>query len=102
VVLDLGFADAYAAWLATRPDVPWASAAAAACAGELLRAADILAGIQDRPGEAQARLRAAMQLVADGHRAEADLELERALAFWRSVGATRYVREGEALLAASA
>jgi hypothetical protein len=26
----------------------------------------------------------------------------RALAFWRSVGATRYVREGEALLAASA
>lgn len=26
-------------------------------------------------------------------------ELARALAFWRSVGASRYVREGEALLA---
>ena len=31
--------------------------------------------------------------------AEADAELKRALAFWRSVGATAYVREGEALLA---
>jgi hypothetical protein len=29
-------------------------------------------------------------------------KLRRALAFWRSVGATRYVREGEALLAATA
>jgi hypothetical protein len=28
--------------------------------------------------------------------------LNRALAFWREVGATRYVREGEALLAESA
>ena len=29
-------------------------------------------------------------------------QLEPALAFYRSVGATRYVREGESLLAASA
>ena len=29
-------------------------------------------------------------------------EVERALAFFRSVGATRYIREAEALLAASA
>ena len=29
-------------------------------------------------------------------------ELERALVFYRSVGATRYIREAEALLAASA
>ena len=29
-------------------------------------------------------------------------EVERALAFYRSVGATRYIREAEALLAASA
>jgi hypothetical protein len=33
---------------------------------------------------------------------EADAELTPALAFWREVGATRYVREGEALLAESA
>jgi hypothetical protein len=40
--------------------------------------------------------------VREGRRAEADAELKRSLAFWRSVGATAYVREGEALLAASA
>jgi hypothetical protein len=44
----------------------------------------------------------ARQLVEEGRRAEADVELQRSLAFWREVGATRYVREGEALLAASA
>jgi hypothetical protein len=48
------------------------------------------------------RLRAAEQLVAEGRRAEADEQLGPALAFYRSVGATRYVREGEALMAASA
>ena len=40
--------------------------------------------------------------VADGRRAEADVQLQKALAFYRSVGATRYIREGEALLAATA
>ena len=52
--------------------------------------------------EAYARLRAAENLVREGRRAEADAELERSLAFWRTAGATAYVREGEALLAASA
>ena len=49
-----------------------------------------------------ADLRAAEQLVSEGRRAEADRHLQRGLAFWRSVGATRYVREGERLLAATA
>jgi hypothetical protein len=35
-----------------------------------------------------------MRLVAESRRAEADEQLQRALAFWRSVGATRYIREG--------
>jgi hypothetical protein len=48
------------------------------------------------------RTRAAEQLVNEGRCADADEQLGRALAFWRGVGATRYVREGEALLAASA
>jgi hypothetical protein len=46
-------------------------------------------------------LRAAEALVREGRRSEADDELKRSLAFWRSVGATAYVREGEALLAAA-
>jgi len=43
-----------------------------------------------------------MTLVEEGRRAEADEHLRRALAFYRSVRATRYIREGETLLAASA
>ena len=69
---------------------------------KLRAAAEVLDGIRYRPGAAYARLRAARELVAHGRRAEADAQLQRALAFWREVGATRYVREGEALLAASA
>ena len=42
------------------------------------------------------------ELVAEGRRAEADIQLQKALASYRSVGATRYIREGEALLAATA
>jgi class 3 adenylate cyclase len=56
----------------------------------------------DRPDlSAHARLRAAEESVASGRRAEADELLAHALAFFRSVGATRYVREAEALLAAA-
>jgi predicted ATPase len=55
-----------------------------------------------RPAEAYTRFRAAAELVDAGRRAEADAQLRRALAFWRSVGAVRYVREGDALLAATA
>jgi len=60
------------------------------------------ARVQTRPHEAYARLRAAEQLVAEGRQAEADAQLEKALAFFRSVGATRYIREAEALLAPAA
>jgi hypothetical protein len=41
-------------------------------------------------------------LVQEWRRTEADAQLATGLAFHRSVGATRYVREGEALLAATA
>jgi class 3 adenylate cyclase/tetratricopeptide (TPR) repeat protein len=81
---------------------PWREAAAAYTAGDFLRATEVYGRIGARPEEAYARLRAAESLVQDGRRAEADHELQGALAFWRSVGATAYVREGEALLAESA
>ena len=63
-------------------------------------AAERYAEIGSLPDEAYARLRAAERLVGEGNGAEADVQLQRALAFWRSVGATRYIREGETLLAA--
>jgi hypothetical protein len=41
-------------------------------------------------------------LLAEGHREEGQTEIERALSFYRGVRATRFVAEGEALLAAGA
>jgi hypothetical protein len=82
-------------------DSPWIRAARAVAEGDFRRAADIFEGIDAGTPEAFFRLRSAEQLVGDGRRAEADEQLHRALAFYRSVGATRYIREGEALLAAT-
>jgi DNA-binding SARP family transcriptional activator/tetratricopeptide (TPR) repeat protein len=80
---------------------PWLEGAVASATGDFARAADVYERIGDRPDEAYARLEAAEQLIAEGRGAEADAQLVRALAFFRSVGATRYVEAGERLLAAS-
>src|SRR4051812_4264136 len=98
-----GRADDLRALLAREPKYTrWLDAAAAILEDDLRAAADVLGEIGARPKEAFCRLRAAEALVGEGRRAEADDQLHRALAFYRSVGATRYVREGESLLAASA
>jgi len=81
---------------------PWLRAALTVASGDFRAAADLLGDMGVVTHEAFFRLRAAEQLVDEGRRAEADEQLGRALAFYRSVGATRYVQEGEALLAASA
>ena len=100
---DLGRAYEYAERLDTgQVRSSWVTAARAICAGDFRAAADTCEAMGYRPGEAYARLRYAGQLVEEGRRGEADVQLQRSLAFWREVGATRYVREGEALLAASA
>jgi tetratricopeptide (TPR) repeat protein len=83
-------------------DSPWIRAGRAVAASDFRLAADILGEMGGVTPEAFYRLQNAEQLVREGRRAEADEQLHRALAFYRSVGATRYVREGEALLAASA
>jgi hypothetical protein len=80
----------------------WRSVADALLQGDLPDVADRLGALGLKPDEAHARLGGARDLVVLGRRAEADEQLARALAFYRSVGASRYVREGEALLAASA
>jgi hypothetical protein len=80
----------------------WLDAAQAYAAGRFEEAAAIHADIGCIPEEAFARLRAAEALVDEGRRAEADAQLEQALTFYRSVGATAYIREAESLFAASA
>jgi hypothetical protein len=79
----------------------WFDAAETFDSAEFGRAAELYAEIGSLPDEAYARLCAAEQLIEESRRAEADEQLERALAFWRSVGATRYIREAETLLAAT-
>jgi tetratricopeptide (TPR) repeat protein len=83
-------------------DTPWLRAGRAVAAEDFRGAAEIFAAMPVPAFEAFFRLRAAEQFVAEGRRAEADAQLASALAFYRGVGATRYVREGEALLAATA
>ena len=77
----------------------WVDGARAVVAGDDLGAAEIFAAVPSLPDEAAARVRAARRLRADGREREANEQLDRALAFWRSVGAKRYVAEAEALRA---
>jgi class 3 adenylate cyclase/tetratricopeptide (TPR) repeat protein len=80
----------------------WLNAARAYAAGSFDEAAGLYAEIGSVPDEAFARLRAAEALIEAGRRLEADAQLQQALAFYRSVGATAYIREAESLFAASA
>ena len=94
--LDLGRADAFLEGAARTPlRTKWLDAATAYLTGEFTRAAEIYATIGSLPSEAYARLAAARATGSEN-------ELQRSLAFWRSVGATAYISEGEDLLAASA
>jgi tetratricopeptide (TPR) repeat protein len=101
IALELGIEKELSEQLAQVPHTRWHDAIRAYLASDFVAGADILSQIGDAVEEAFARLRAAEQFVAAGRRAEADEQLQRSLAFWRSVGATRYVRQGEALLAAA-
>jgi class 3 adenylate cyclase len=74
----------------SRPSL-WLSAAKAFAAGECVRAADLYAEIGSLPDEADARMRSGLES-----------EVRRAVELYRTLGATRYVREGEALLSATA
>jgi hypothetical protein len=84
--LDLG--DALRKALSGQPASVWHDVVRAYASGEFAAAADLLQRLGAKPDEAEARVRAGGQE-----------QLQRALVFYRSVGATRYVSECEALLA---
>jgi hypothetical protein len=86
---------------ARRGSTPWLEAASAYVTEDFGQAAEIYGRIGSRPDEAYARLRAADRLASEGRRSEAAQQLEAALAFFRSVGATAYIREAERIVAAS-
>jgi class 3 adenylate cyclase len=88
----LGRGEECAAALEPYAQFPWARIGIAFAHGDPAAAADACAEIGALTSEAFCRLSAA--------RAGDLAQLEPALAFYRSVGATRYIREGESLLAA--
>jgi len=80
----------------------WLDASLAFVRREGLLAASLYAKIGSLPDEAYARLRAGEALIEAGRREEGELELGRALAFFRRVGASAYAQQAEALLPARA
>jgi hypothetical protein len=85
--------------LSEHPETPWTEAARAYLTGDFVGAAEIFRRVGSKPDEAEARLRAAEQLIAEDAPEEADEQLQLALHFYRSVGATRYLAQAEELLA---
>ncbi len=78
---------------------PWLHAALAITSRDYRDAAAIYHRIEAIPDRAFALLQAGTQLMQQGHQVEGEVELAKSLAFWRRVGATAYVQEGEELLA---
>jgi tetratricopeptide (TPR) repeat protein len=66
--------------------------------GDLTDLADGMAEVGVPQFEAEIRLRAAKALVREGRHADAAAQAEKALAFYRSARATRFIREAEGLL----
>jgi tetratricopeptide (TPR) repeat protein len=108
---------------------PWVLPEVAVDLGEAAAIRDVLAALSPSPGhramvaildedfeeaselyaegglvifEAEARLRAAEQLLAAGRSAEGEVELAKALSFYRSVGATLFIQRGEQLVVKTA
>ena len=77
----------------------WVEAAAAYSEGAFVQAARTYARIGSQPDEAAARLRAAEALFDAGRASEGRAELDLARAFFERVGAERYLREAERLVA---
>ena len=98
VLAALGRGDELAAAIAGRTETQWQIAALAYVSGELEKSADLLDEIGAVADAAYVRMRAAEGLAADGRRAEADAQVQRALTVFRSLGATVYVeRSGSAV-----
>jgi len=78
--------------------LPWFDVARLMADGQLVEAANLLDQLGDLSLAAETRMVALRRLAADGRKAEIAQELPKVLTFYRSVGATRYVREAETLL----
>jgi hypothetical protein len=83
-------------------ETAWIVAARAFVEEDFDRAIDRYDEIGSLTDVALVQLRAAQKLVAAGQRSKAEVHLRSAMSFYRSRRATRFVREAETLLAATA
>jgi class 3 adenylate cyclase/tetratricopeptide (TPR) repeat protein len=83
------------------PQSAWRETTLAVLEGDFISAADRFAALGYASVEAENRFWGARELLEAGRRAEGEVELEKALGFYRSVGATFFVQRGEALLASA-
>ncbi len=97
----LGVREEFGAIVELSPEGPWKDLTRAGVRGELRRVGDLFAEFGSATFEAYTRLFAGEDAIQAGHRAEGEAEIERALGFFRSVGAELLVRRGESLLAAA-
>jgi tetratricopeptide (TPR) repeat protein len=82
-------------------NVPWIDAVTALMQREIGAAAATFEQMGAVSAAAEARLWGGELLVEQGRQAEANVQLEHSLSFWRSVRARGYLQRGEALLAAA-
>ena len=80
-------------------ETPRQRATAALLEGDLVGASDALEELGKVNDEAYLRVRLGERLLGEGRADEGRAQIERALAFYRGVRATRFVAEAEALLA---
>jgi class 3 adenylate cyclase/tetratricopeptide (TPR) repeat protein len=81
--------------------VPWLRVASSLIRRDFDSAVRTLEDMGAISAAAEARMWAAHSLVEQGRVAEAGTQIQAALPFWRSVGATRYLEQGESVLAAA-
>lgn len=102
VALALGRSAEFIAAAEQSPPYPWREAVVAVAARDFEHAASVYERIGARADEAIARLRAAETLATAGRRAEADAQLRPALAYFREIEATHYLKEAKSLLTQTA
>jgi tetratricopeptide (TPR) repeat protein len=101
--LDLVGRDRLKQVLRTREsETKWLVAARTLAGGELERALELYRELESVPDIALLHRLNAEHLLENGRRAEANAHLAEALAHYRSLGATHFIREAERLLPASA
>jgi hypothetical protein len=98
----LGVRDEFAELVPLAPEGPWKDLLLAGSAGDMTCVADLYASFGVSTHEAFTRMFLGEDLIASGQQTDGAAQLERALAFYRSVGATFLVDRGKALLAKEA